>query len=86
MPWQLAFLLACLSQRRDGERMGIGRSVELRLGNVEVQLDEAVKQRLFMLCEHQILRDLRAKSWHNDCFVCCCCLAGARLCSPPSLL
>jgi len=48
------------------------------------QLDEAVRQRLFMLCEHQILRDFRAKSWHNDCFVCCCgCLAGARLGFPP---
>lgn len=81
MPWQLAFLLACLSQQRDRERTGTEGSAQQRSGNVEAQLDEAARRRLFMLHEHQILRDLRAKSWHNDRFVCCC-LAGVKL-GPP---
>jgi len=72
MPWQLAFLLARLSQQKDGERMGTEGSALQCLGSGEAQLGEAVRQRLFMLHEHQIWRDLRAKSWHNDCFVCCC--------------
>lgn len=58
----------------------------LCLGNAEAQLAEVGRQRLFLPCEHQILRDLRAKSWHNDCFVCCCCLAGARLGFPFSFV
>lgn len=58
----------------------------LCLGNAEVQLAEVGRQRLFLPCEHQILRDLRAKSWHNDCFVCCRCLAGARLDFPLSFV